>query len=206
MSDTDSSSADKSHQSSSILPGEPIDTVNTTAEPSYARKHPVIRAFDRFAATVTRWAGSPLAFTLAVLIVLVWAASGPFFHYSDVWQLVINTGTTIITFLMVFLIQQSQNKDSVAVHLKLNELIASHKSADNQLIGIEDASEEQLRTLADFYNDLAERAKNGESVKPETLPGHIAALLKETSDKRIVTDTRLPARPVAESDPVKQSH
>lgn len=180
--------------SSSLFPGEPIDTVNSTAESSYARPHPLIRAFDRFAATVTRWAGSPLAFSLAVLIVIVWAASGPLFHYSDVWQLVINTGTTIITFLMVFLIQQSQNKDSVAVHLKLNELIASHKAADNQLIGIEDASEEQLRTLADFYNDLAERAKQGEAVKPATLPGHIAALLKQTADKRIITDTTLTAK------------
>lgn len=186
-----SPSSNRSEQSSSLFPGDAIDTVNTTAEPSYARRHPIIRAFDRFAATVTRWAGSPLAFSLAVLIVIAWAASGPFFHYSDVWQLVINTGTTIITFLMVFLIQQSQNKDSVAVHLKLNELIASHKSADNQLIGIEDASEAQLRTLADFYNDLAERAKNGESGKPETLPGHIAQLLKASEGQRIVMETNL---------------
>jgi len=170
--------SEQSAKPSSLLPGDAIDTVNTTADPSYAAPHPIIRAFDRFAATVTRWAGSPLAFSLAVLIIIAWAVSGPFFHYSDVWQLVINTGTTIITFLMVFLIQQSQNKDSVAVHLKLNELIASHKSADNQLIGIEGASEAQLRTLADFYNDLAERAKRGEPRKPETLPGHIAQLLK----------------------------
>jgi low affinity Fe/Cu permease len=86
---------------------------------------------------------------------VVWVATGPIFHYSDGWQLVINTGTTIITFLMVFLIQQSQNKDSVALHLKLNELLATHRTASNQLIGIEDASEEELRRLAAAYLRLA---------------------------------------------------
>jgi len=113
--------------------------------------------------------------------------TGPLFHYSDTWQLVINTGTTIVTFLMVFLIQQSQNKDSIAMHLKLNELLASHKSADNQLIGIEDASEDQLRTLAGFYNDLAERAQRGEPVQPETTPGHIADLLRRQNTRQIIT-------------------
>jgi low affinity Fe/Cu permease len=90
--------------------------------------------------------------------VLVWAVTGPLFHFSDGWQLVINTGTTIITFLMVFMIQQSQNKDSVAVHLKLNELLASHRAANNQLIGIEDASEDDLRRLAAAYLQLATKA------------------------------------------------
>ncbi|MCT7061945.1 low affinity iron permease family protein, partial [Salmonella enterica] len=80
------------------------------------------------------------------------------FHYSDGWQLVINTGTTIITFLMVFLIQQSQNKDSVAVHLKLNELLAANHAASNRLIGIEDASEEDLRRIANAYFNLAKKA------------------------------------------------
>ncbi len=89
---------------------------------------------------------------------IVWAVTGPLFHFSDGWQLVINTGTTIITFLMVFLIQQSQNKDSVAVHLKLNELLASHRAANDQLIGIEDASEDELRRLAAAYLRLASRA------------------------------------------------
>jgi low affinity Fe/Cu permease len=81
--------------------------------------------------------------------------TGPIFHYSDGWQLVINTGTTIVTFLMVFLIQQSQNKDSVALHLKLNELLSSHRAANNNLIGIEDASEEELRRLAAAYLRLS---------------------------------------------------
>ena len=128
-----------------------LDTVPDTSSPAYAARHPVTRAFDTFASAVTRWAGSPVAFGMAVISIVVWAVIGPVFHYSEDWQLVINTGTTIVTFVMVFLIQQSQNKDSVALHLKLNELLASHRSADNHLIGIEDASEEELRRLAAAY-------------------------------------------------------
>ncbi|HEY4296377.1 MAG TPA: low affinity iron permease family protein, partial [Paraburkholderia sp.] len=114
-------------------PADSLSTVPDTSSPAYAATHPVTRAFDAFASSVTRLAGSPIAFGLAVITVLVWAVTGPLFHFSDGWQLVINTGTTIITFLMVFMIQQSQNKDSVAVHLKLNELLASHRAANNQL-------------------------------------------------------------------------
>ncbi|NML32929.1 low affinity iron permease family protein [Paraburkholderia antibiotica] len=132
-----------------------LDTVPDTSSPAYAARHPVTRAFDSFASSVTRLAGSPVAFGIAVITVFVWAVSGPLFHFSDGWQLVINTGTTIITFLMVFMIQQSQNKDSVAVHLKLNELLASHRHANNSLIGIEDASEDDLRRLAAAYLRLA---------------------------------------------------
>jgi low affinity Fe/Cu permease len=91
----------------------------------------------------------------------VWAATGHLFKYSENWQLVINTGTTIITFLMVFLIQQSQNKDSVAMHLKLNELLAATRQASNRMIGIEDLDEQALREVADFYVRLAARAKDG---------------------------------------------
>jgi low affinity Fe/Cu permease len=97
--------------------------------------------------------------------VLAWAALGPVFHFSEDWQLVINTGTTIVTFLMVFLIQQSQNKDSVAVHLKLNELLASHRNASNRMIGIEELDEQDLRDVAMFYAKLAERAKATGAVK-----------------------------------------
>ncbi len=143
----------KNHHSST----DPLDTVTDTASPAYASGNPVTKAFDKFASLITRSAGSPLAFGLATISIVVWIVTGPLFHYSDGWQLVINTGTTIITFLMVFLIQQSQNKDSVAVHLKLNELIASHRSASNQMIGIEDASEEELRRLASEYLRLAEQ-------------------------------------------------
>lgn len=130
-----------------------------TASASYATRSPVLAAFDRFASRVTRWAGSPAAFCLAIIAVAVWAVLGPIFGFSENWQLVINTGTTIITFLMVFLIQQSQNKDSVAVHLKLNELLAASQTASNRMVGIEDLDEQDLRELADFYVRLAKRAK-----------------------------------------------
>lgn len=137
----------------------PLETVPDSSSPAYANRHPITRAFDIFASAVTRWAGSPVAFGVAVIAIVVWALCGPLFHYSDGWQLVINTSTTIITFLMVFLIQQSQNKDSVAVHLKLNELIAAYRTANNQLIGIEDASEEDLRRIANAYLELANKAR-----------------------------------------------
>lgn len=98
-------------------------------------------------------------FSVALLTVIAWASAGPMFHFSQNWQLVINTGTTIVTFLMVFLIQQSQNKDSVAVHLKLNELLAANRQASNRMIGIEDLDEQDLRDVAMFYAKLATRAK-----------------------------------------------
>lgn len=116
--------------------------------------------FERFSAKVTKLSGSPWAFIIAISVVIVWALTGPIFGYSDTWQLVINTGTTIITFLMVFVIQQSQNKDIVAVHLKLNELIAASPRASNRLVDIEDLSEQELETLKKFYiklSDLAEK-------------------------------------------------
>lgn len=115
--------------------------------------------FDRFSTAVTRVTGRPVAFILAVIIVIVWAASGPLFDFSETWQLVINTGTTIITFLMVFVIQQSQNKDTVALHLKLNELIAANKNASNRLIDIEDLTEDELIALKTFYIQLSELAE-----------------------------------------------
>ncbi|MEO6831010.1 MAG: low affinity iron permease family protein [Chitinophagaceae bacterium] len=117
------------------------------------------RMFDKFSTVTTKVTGRPVAFILAVLIVLVWAISGPFFGYSETWQLVINTGTTIITFLMVFVIQQSQNKDTVALQLKLNELIAANKAASNRLIDIEDLTEDELIALKDFYIKLADLAE-----------------------------------------------
>ncbi|AFI69705.1 low affinity iron permease family protein [Burkholderia pseudomallei] len=121
--------------------------------------NPVTQAFERFAARVTQWAGSPVAFGVAVAITIGWLACGPLVHFSDAWQLVINTGTTIITFLMVFLLQRNQNRDSVALHLKLDELVAATKSASNRLIGIEDASEDELKRLAHAYLELALRAR-----------------------------------------------
>lgn len=111
-------------------------------------------AFRKFARKTSGIAGTPWAFMLSILIILAWIVTGPFFHFSDTWQLVINTGTTIITFLMVFLIQNTQNRDSHAIHLKLDELIKSVEGARNQLIDIEDAGEEALTELQKEYRVL----------------------------------------------------
>lgn len=118
--------------------------------------------FDRFSTKVTRATGSPSAFMIALLVIIVWGITGPLFQFSDTWQLVINTGTTIITFLMVFIIQQSQNKDTIAIHLKLNELIASIKTASNRMIDVEDLTSEELEIVKKYYiklSDLAEKEK-----------------------------------------------
>jgi low affinity Fe/Cu permease len=117
------------------------------------------RALERWSYKVTLWTGSSGAFALAVLVILGWIVSGPLFHFSDTWQLVINTSTTIITFLMVFLIQRSQNKDSLAIQLKLNELVAAVQGASNHLIDIEDLTEEELHTLHHHYRKLAAMAR-----------------------------------------------
>jgi low affinity Fe/Cu permease len=113
------------------------------------------KKFDQFSVKVTNAAGSPAAFISAFLIIIMWAVTGPVFNFSDTWQLVINTGTTIITFLMVFVIQQSQNKDTKAIHLKLNELIACNRNASNRLIDIEDLSTEEIEVLKKFYIELS---------------------------------------------------
>jgi low affinity Fe/Cu permease len=120
--------------------------------------------FEKFSARITKATGKPMAFILAVLVIIGWALSGPIFHYSDTWQLVINTGTTIITFLMVFLIQQSQNKDTAALQLKLNELIAASSTASNRLIDVEDISASELETLKKFYVKLAQLAKKEDNI------------------------------------------
>jgi low affinity Fe/Cu permease len=111
------------------------------------------------ASGVTRWAGSSFGFASALGVVLVWAAVGPIFHWSDTWQLVINTGTTIVTFLMVFLIQRTQNKDGMAIQLKLNELVAAIEGASNRLIDVEDLSEKELKVLHLHYQRIVAMAK-----------------------------------------------
>ena len=119
--------------------------------------------FDTVARIITKATGKPATFVIAFTAIIIWGISGPIFKFSDTWQLVINTGTTIITFLMVFVIQQSQNKDTLALQLKLNELIACQKSASNRLIDIEDLTEEELEVLKKFYiklSDLAEKEKD----------------------------------------------
>ena len=118
-------------------------------------------AFEKLSARITKATGSPWAFLLAFLIIIAWAVSGPIFNYSE---LVINTGTTIITFLMVFVIQQSQNKDTVALQLKLNELIATNAEASNRLVDVEDLSSEELETLKKFYVKIAQLAKKDANI------------------------------------------
>ncbi len=121
------------------------------------------KLFNRIAGAITKASGSPIASILAILLILVWALTGPVFGFSDTWQLVINTGTTIITFLMVFVIQQTQNKDTMAIQLKLNELIACNAKASNRLIDIEDLTEDELTIIKKFYvrlSELAEKQKD----------------------------------------------
>lgn len=120
--------------------------------------------FERIAQKATTWSGSTTIFIIAVLTILVWLVIGPLFGFSDTWQLVINTGTTIITFLMVFLIQRMQNKDSMALHMKLNELVASLNGASNRLIDAEHLSEEDLETLSKYYRTLAELARRDKNI------------------------------------------
>lgn len=105
--------------------------------------------FHKIAAFTSRAIGSPQAFLIAALIIILWAVAGPIFHYSDTWQLAINTGTTIVTFLIVFLIQNTQNRDSHAIHVKLDELIRAHKSAHNTFIGLEKLSDSELKSIQD---------------------------------------------------------
>lgn len=121
------------------------------------------KVFASVADKVTRATGSPVASIIAMIIVIVWALLGPVFKFSDTWQLVINTGTTIITFLMVFIIQQSQNKDTLALQLKLNELIASSDKASNKLIDIEELTEEDLVRMRKYYQHLFDKAREHDS-------------------------------------------
>jgi low affinity Fe/Cu permease len=114
---------------------------------------------ERLSTTMTRWTGSTSAFALACAVIVVWVVTGPMFGFSDTWQLVINTGTTIVTFLMVFLIQRAQNKDAMAIQLKLNELVAAIDGASNRLIDVEDLSEEELVALRQFYAQLVGMAR-----------------------------------------------
>ena len=128
---------------------------------SNGRKKPMaqrIGKFERFARAIARAAGQQWAFAFALGIIVIWAITGPIFHFSDTWQLVINTGTTIITFLMVFLIQSTQNRDSEAMHLKLDELLRSCGGAHNAVLDIEELSEEELDQLKQAYAALAKKA------------------------------------------------
>jgi low affinity Fe/Cu permease len=128
------------------------------------RRRPFTSGLELLSSVVTAWAGSSSAFAVALLVIITWAVTGPLFHFSDTWQLVINTGTTIVTFLMVFLIQRSQNKDAVALHLKLNEIVAAMEGASNRLINVEDLSESEVRLLHRHYGRLAELSQENHSL------------------------------------------
>ena len=119
---------------------------------------------ERSATAVTHWTGSTTAFILACGVIVVWAITGPVFGYSDTWQLVINTGTTIVTFLMVFLIQRTQNKDSLALHLKLNEIVAAMQGASNHLIDVESLTEKELHVLHEHFARLAQMAEQDATI------------------------------------------
>ena len=128
------------------------------------KKNKLSQWFNNVETKVTRLAGRPVTSIIAFLLVLIWGLTGPLFGYSDTWQLVINTSTTIITFLMVFIIQQSQNKDTMAIQLKLNELIACNQKASNRLIEIEDLTEEELEVLKKYYVKLSHLAAKEKDV------------------------------------------
>jgi len=118
----------------------------------------------RFATLATHWTGSTPAFICALSVIIVWLITGPIFHFSDTWQLVINTASSIVTFLMVFLIQRAQNRDALAVQLKLNEIVAALEGASNRLISVEDLSEPELKVLHIHFQQLAEMAKRDSQV------------------------------------------
>ncbi len=129
--------------------------------------------FRKFAAKTAHLAGSPGAFLLAVAVVVVWAISGPFLHFSEIWQLTINTGTTIVTFLMVFLIQNAQNRDSRAVHLKLDELLRATADARNNMIDLENLSDDDLQHLQDTFQKMREDDENPLADHADDLVGAI---------------------------------
>jgi low affinity Fe/Cu permease len=131
-------------------------TGNSSISPGKLAK---ARFFNKISGWITRKTGSPVASISAFVVIILWAISGPLFNFSDTWQLVINTSTTIITFLMVFIIQQSQNKDTAAIQMKLNELIACNEKASNRLVDIEDLTEEEILLMKNFYIKLAEKAQ-----------------------------------------------
>lgn len=140
--------------------------------------------FEKLAHNATDFSGSTQAFIIALLVVIAWVITGPYFNFSDTWQLVINTGTTVATFLMVFLIQRMQNKDSRAIHLKLNELVASLKGPSNRLIDVEDLSEQELDMLSNYYRTLAKMAKKEKDLSSSHSIEEAKELHRNKYDKR----------------------
>lgn len=153
-------------------------------------KQNISGAFENLATKVTAWTGSSASFLIAFAVVLIWALSGPIFDFSETWQLVINTGTTIVTFLMVFIIQKSQNKESKAVQLKLNELIAASTKASNRMVDIEGLTENELDVLRKFYEKLSQETR-------EDVDLHVSHSIDAAEDLQEQKDNQSPRR----SDP-----
>lgn len=128
------------------------------------KRNKLSELLERFSQKATQATGTSSAFIIALSVIIVWGFTGPLFKFSDTWQLVINTGTTIITFLMVFLIQRSQNKDALAIHLKLNEIVAALEGASNRLIDVEDLTEQEIKTLHKHYQELVRMARKDSSL------------------------------------------
>ena len=150
--------------------------------------------FEKIAQQSCAFTGSTPAFIGSFMLIVVWLVSGPFFNFSNTWQLVINTGTTIVTFLMVFLIQRAQNKDSKAMHLKLNELVASMKGSSNRLIDVEDSTEAELEILAKYYAELAKLAKKDKDVAQSHSIEEARDLHEEKEDEEEEEDRQAEAR------------
>lgn len=135
--------------------------------------------FTRFARWISFHAGRPTTFLIAALLIVAWAVTGPVFHFSETWQLFINTGTTIVTFLMVFLIQSAQNRDSQALHLKLDELIRAKKGARNMLLDLDDLSDEQLAAIQASFAKIAAEAKKVSSKVGDNRAADVVAIVHE---------------------------
>lgn len=156
-------------------------------------KRKKISIFEKVAHKAIEFTGSTAALMIALSVILIWVITGPLFHYSDTWQLVINTGTTIVTFLMVFLIQRAQNKDSKAIHMKLNELIASLKGPSNRLVDAEDIPEEDLEILHKFYSKLAEMASKESDLSVSHSIDEAKLRHKEKMSKKTKGTSKLPS-------------
>jgi low affinity Fe/Cu permease len=158
------------------------------------RKHDSIRQpsfFELLSSRVSKATGSTGAFIIALAVIFIWGVTGPIFQFSDTWQLVINTGTTIVTFLMVFLIQRSQNKDFIAMHLKLNELIVAQNLANNRLVSVEEISEDDLKVIQDFYKHLAHLAQKDISIEEShSLDSATVSHQRKTTGQKTNSKTR----------------
>ncbi|HYV81964.1 MAG TPA: low affinity iron permease family protein [Pyrinomonadaceae bacterium] len=153
------------------------------------KRNKISEFLEKFSHQATKATGTSGAFVLAVLVIVVWGITGPLFKYSDTWQLVINTSTTIVTFLMVFLIQRAQNKDALAIHLKLNEIVAAMEGASNRLIDVEDLSEPEIDALRKYYKRLIELARKDDQLTQthsieEAASRHGVKYKKKAVDKR----------------------